>query len=123
MVNTLKTYNNSNEFYYFTYGAITPILVAFSVIYVGKIVPNNLWVFNKAVHNVYKALLLGFFIALISYLLIDKLIKGKKAFSKSALLGLLASEILIFTNENSEYSVATILLFLFVYFYSVEKIK
>ncbi len=119
----IKNKNKNNDFYYFTYGAIVPIIVAFSIIYVGKMVPNNLWLFSKPVHNVYKALLIGFLISLISYYLIDRVIKGKKSFSKSALLGLLAAEILIFVNEESTYSIATITLFLFVYFFSVEKFK
>ena len=122
MDKTIKTNNNSHELYYFTYGAIPPLIVAFSIIFIGKMVPNNLWIFKNSIHNVYRALFIGFIISIISYLLIKKLIKGRKSFSKAALLGLLAAEILIFTNENSRYSIATIILFLFVYFYSVEKI-
>jgi len=112
-----------NEYYYFTYGAITPLLVSFLVIYLGKIVPNNFWIFNKSFHNVYKALLLGFIISTLSYFIINNLIKGDNAFSKSTLLGLLAAEILVFTNEDTKYSISTIVLFLFVYFFSVEQIK
>lgn len=123
MNKSLQTNNNYNhELYYFTYGAIPPLIVAFSIMFIGKMVPNNLWIFKNSIHNVYRALFIGFIISIISYLLIKKLIKGRKAFSKAALLGLLASEILIFTDENSRYSIATIILFLFVYFYSVEKI-
>lgn len=123
MNKTLKTTNNNREFFYFTQVAIPPLIVAFFIMFSGKLVPNNLWIFKNSIHNVYRALFIGFIISLISYLLIEKIIKGNKSFSRSALLGLLAAEILIFTNENSRYSISTIILFLFVYFYSVEKIK
>lgn len=121
---TVSSNNNNNhkqtENHYFTYGAIIPIINAAFLIYIGRKIPNNLWFLDFEIHNAYKALIIGTFIAFINYYLKKIFIKEKNALSKAVLLGLLSAEILIFVNEDSKNSMATITLFLFFYFHAVE---
>jgi len=109
------------QYHFFTFGAIVTIIVASSLVFLGKNIPNNLWVLNYDIHNAIKALIIGAIISLISYLLKSKLIKSEDAFSKSILLGLLGAEVLLFINNKSKNKMATITLFLFFYFHAVEK--
>lgn len=116
--------NNNNhkhsEHHYFTYGAIIPIINAAFLIYIGRKIPNNLWFLDFEIRNAYKALIIGAVIAVVNYHLKKLFIKEKNALSKAVLLGLLSAEILIFVNEDSKNSMATITLFLFFYFHAVE---
>tara|TARA_A100001015_G_scaffold265906_1_gene314694 strand:- start:623 stop:1012 length:390 start_codon:yes stop_codon:yes gene_type:complete len=116
--------NNNNhkhsEHHYFTYGAIIPIINAAFLIYIGRKIPNNLWFLDFEIRNAYKALIIGTVLAFVNYHLKKLFIKEKNALSKAVLLGLLSAEILIFVNEDSKNSMATITLFLFFYFHAVE---
>lgn len=124
MKNNNKTVSNINtkqkENHYFTYGAIIPIINAFVLIYIGRKIPNNFWILDFEMHNAFKALVIGSFIAVVNYYLKKLFIKEKNALSKAVLLGLLSAEILIFVNEDTKNSMATITLFLFFYFHAVE---
>ena len=114
-----KNYKHS-EHHYFTYGAIIPIINAVFLIYIGRKIPNNLWFLDFEIRGAYKALIIGAAIAVINYHLKKIFIKEKNALRKAVLLGLLSAEILIFVNEDSKNSMATITLFLFFYFHAVE---
>lgn len=116
----LSEIDNSDKYHYFTFGAIVPIIIASSLVSLGKSIPNNLWVLNYDIHNALKALIVGSLITLISYLIKKNIINSKDAFSKSVLLGLLAAEVLIFIDNKTKNKMATITLFLFFYFHAVE---
>ena len=121
MKSSQNSSNKEDKYHYFTFGAIVPIIIASSLVFLGKSIPNNLWILNNDINNALKALIIGAVITLISYLIKNKIINSKDAFSKSVLLGLLAAEVLIFINKKSKNKMATITLFLFFYFHAVEK--
>ena len=121
MKSSEKNNIKEDKYHYFTFGAIVPIIIASSLVFLGKNIPNNLWILNNDIHNALKALIIGGVITLISYLIKNKVIDSRDAFSKSVLLGLLAAEVLIFIDKESKNKMATITLFLYFYFHAVEK--
>tara|TARA_B110000114_G_C14731447_1_gene253380 strand:+ start:21 stop:377 length:357 start_codon:yes stop_codon:yes gene_type:complete len=112
--------DKKKDYYYFTKGAVIPISIATSLFYLGKKIPNNLWILDFTLHNAFKALIIGGLISIVCFYLKKYLFKEKHPLNKSVLLGLLAAEILIFVNKDSKNSMATITLFLFFYFHAVE---
>jgi hypothetical protein len=99
-------------------GLVVPFLAAISPMFLASIFKN----FNG--HHVYKALLFGIIVAGISYFLMKTVFREDKyTLNKAVLLGLLVSELTIFSASEKIPSIVLILFFLFMYFVGMAEVE
>lgn len=99
-------------------GLIVPFLAAISPMFLASIFKN----FDG--HHVVKALLFGVIVAGLSYFLMTTAFREDKyALNKAILLGLLVSELTIFSVSEKIPSIVLILFFLFMYFVGMAEVE
>lgn len=99
-------------------GLIVPFLAALSPMFLASTFKN------VDIHHVYKSLFFGILVAFISYVLMTTVFREDKyAINKAVLLGLLVSELTIFSASEQIPSIVLILFFLFMYFVGVAEVE
>lgn len=100
-------------------GLVVPFLAAISPMVFGRLFKDV-----DMGHYVVKALLFGIIAAFVSYLLMNTALfrEDKAALNKAVLLGLLVSELTIFSAPEKIPSIVLILFFMFMYFVGIAEI-
>lgn len=101
-------------------GLVVPFLAAISSMYLTRIFKDV-----ETSHHVIRALMFGVVVTGISYILMSygPFKEEKYVLNKAVLLGLLVSELTIFSSSEKMPSIVMIVFFLFMYFFGMAEVN